>query len=38
MITFYILSKRLFLKSKGLHDSRVVSFTQKEYDFAVQFL
>ena len=27
MISFYILSKRLFLKCKGLSDARVVSFT-----------
>ena len=38
MISFYILSKRLFLKRKGLSDVRVVSITKKEYGYAVHFL
>ena len=37
MISFYVLSKRLFLKRKGLSDIRVVSVTKKEYGFAVHF-
>ena len=35
MISFYILSKRLFLK--GLSDASVASLTKKEYGFAVHF-
>ena len=35
MISFYILSKRLFLKGKALSDTRVVSITKKNYCFAV---
>ena len=35
MISFYILSKRLFLKPKGLSDARVASINKKEYGFAV---
>ena len=38
MITFYIISKRFFLKSEKLSDATVVSITKKEYDFAVDFL
>ena len=38
MISFCILSKRFFLKSKGLFDVRVVSTTKIEYGFAVRFL
>ena len=38
MISFYILSKRLFLKHKELSDKRLVSTTKKEYGFAVHFL
>ena len=34
MITFYILYKRLFLKPKGLSDTRVVSNTKLEYELA----
>ena len=37
MISFYNLSKRLFLKCKGLSDARVVSITKKEHVFAVHF-
>ena len=37
MISFYILSKRFFLKRKGLSDTRVASITKKEYDFAANF-
>ena len=38
MISFYIISKRFFLKHKGLSDARVASITKKEYGFAVNFL
>ena len=38
MISFYILSKRFFLKHKGLSNARVASITKKEFGFAVQFL
>ena len=38
MISFYILSKRFFLKCKRLSDGRVVSTTKKEYGFAVHFI
>ena len=38
MISFYILSERLFLKREGLSDPRVASITKKEYGFAVHFL
>ena len=38
MVSFYILSKRFFLKRKGLSDARVASVTKKEYGFAVHFL
>ena len=33
MASFYILSKRLFLKRKGLSDARVVSVTKKSIWF-----
>ena len=35
MISFYILSKRFFLKREELSDAREVSITKKEYGFAV---
>ena len=38
MISFYILSKRFFLKREGLPDARVASVTKKEYGFVVHFL
>ena len=38
MISFYILSKRFFLKLEGLSDARVASITKKRYDFALHFL
>ena len=38
MIIFYIRSKILFLKCKGLSDAKVASITKKEYGFAVHFL
>ena len=38
MISFYILSKILFLKYKGLSDARLASVTEKEYGFAAQSL
>ena len=38
MISFYILSKRLFLNLEGLSDARVASVTKKEYGFAEHFL
>ena len=38
IISFYILSKRLFLKRKGLSDARVVSIIKNEYGFVVHFL
>ena len=37
MISFYILSKRCFLKRKGLSDAKVLSITKNEYGFAVFF-
>ena len=37
MISFYILSKRLDLKRKGLPDARVLSLTKKEYGFCSTF-
>ena len=36
MISFQVLSKRFFLKRKGLFDV-LVAKTQKEYGFAVHF-
>ena len=38
MISFYILSKRFFLKRKGLSDVRVASRTKKESGFTVNLL
>ena len=38
MISFYILSKGLFLKHEELSDARVVSITKTEYGFAKHFL
>ena len=38
MISFCILSKRLFLRSKGLSDARVVIISKKENGFKEQFL
>ena len=35
---FHILSKRFFLKGKGLFDARVVLITKKEYGFVNNFL
>ena len=37
MISFYILSKRLFLKRKILSNARIALITEKEYDFVVHF-
>ena len=37
IISFYILSKRLFLKREWLSDARVASITKKEYGFALPF-
>ena len=37
MISFYILSKSLPLKLKGLSYARVASITKKEYGFAIHF-
>ena len=38
VISFYIFFIKLFLKCKLLSEERVVSFTEKEYGFAVYFL
>ena len=38
IISFYILSKRCFLKREKLSDTRVVSITKNEYGFTVNFL
>ena len=38
MISFYVLSKRFFLKLKELFDTRVVSITKQDYCFAVNLL
>ena len=38
MISFYISSKALRLKRKGLSDVRVASLTKIEYGLAVHFL
>ena len=35
IISFYILSKKLFMKREELSDTRVVSKTNSEYGFAV---
>ena len=37
-ISFYIFSKRFFLKREGLSDARVASVTKKQYGIAVHFL
>ena len=37
MNCFYIISKRFFLKCKGLSNVRVASIANKEYGFAVHF-
>ena len=37
MISFYMLSKRFFLKPEGLPDASVSSITKKECGFAVHF-
>ena len=37
MISFYIISKRLFQKHKQLSDVRVASITKKEYGFKSHF-
>ena len=37
VISFYILSKRFFLKREGLFDPRVASITKTDYGFAVHF-
>ena len=37
MISFYVLSKRFFLKREGLSDAKVPSATKKEYGFEVYF-
>ena len=34
MISFYILSKRFFLKHEGLSHARVKLIAKQEYDFA----
>ena len=38
LISFYILSKRLFLKREELSDEKVASITKKEDRFPVNFL
>ena len=38
IISFYILSKRFFLKREELSNAGVVSITKNEYGFAVHFL
>ena len=38
VISFYILSRKFFLKHKRLSDARVASTIKKEYGFAVHFL
>ena len=37
MISFYILSKRFFLKCEGLSNARLTPITKKEYGFAAHF-
>ena len=37
MISFYIYSKKIFLKRKGLSDAMVASITKKEYGFCSIF-
>ena len=38
MISFYILSKRFFLKREGFSDARVIAITKKEYGFSADLL
>ena len=38
MISFYIVSKKFFLKRKRLSDAKVASIDKKQYDFAAYFL
>ena len=38
MINFYIFSKMMRLKHKGLSDGRVISLSKKEYGFVVHVL
>ena len=38
MINFYIPSKRLRVKCKGLSGTGVISISETEHDFAVHFL
>ena len=38
MISFYILSKKVFLEREGLSDARVVSIAKNDYSFTVHFL
>ena len=38
MISFYVHSKRFFLKRKELYDARVASITKKEYGSAKHVL
>ena len=38
MISFYIFSKRFFLKREELSDARIVSITKKKIAFEVQFV
>ena len=38
MVSFYFLSKRFFMKYKGLSDARVASITKKECGLVVYFL
>ena len=35
MTSFYIISKRFYLKRKGLSEARLQSITKKEYGFPV---
>ena len=37
MISFYILSKRFYLKHDGLFCARVAPIAKKEYEFAIHF-
>ena len=38
MVSFYVFSKRYFVKSKILSDARVASITKKKYGFCSTFL
>ena len=38
MISFYVLSKRFFLKHEGLSDGRLATVTKWKYDFAACFI